>query len=359
MLWLLARMIKEKGWPSKKTVVLCACDCAETSLQFIPEDEPRPKIAIQTARKWIEGKASKIECKKAADDAYASFAAVSFASSSYAAFAAAASASAAAVAAYAAADAVAASAAFAASAAAAEIYSINRKEALKTKKEFLDILKDKNAWPEVVKWVKENKAETFIEIWNSCERADWMLWIMDKMIKEKKWPSRKTIVLCACDCAETALQFVPEDELRPKIAIQTARKWITGKATIEECKKAADDAYDAYAAYAADADADAYAAHAAAAAARAAIAYAAAYAVSYAATAATAAAEIYSINKKEALKNMADIIRKRVSFEKVILKTKKHVQRRSNGLKKVRQKHLQNFGIHVTERIGCCGFWPK
>jgi hypothetical protein len=162
MLWILAKMIKEKEWPSKQTVVFCACDCAETSLQFVPEKENRPKIAIQTARKWAEGKASKIECEKAADDAYASFAAVSFASSSAASFASFASSSAASFAAASASfaavsfasasasssadrasasssavsSAASASASFAASsavsyAAAAEIYSINKKEALR------------------------------------------------------------------------------------------------------------------------------------------------------------------------------------------------------------------------------------
>jgi hypothetical protein len=208
-----------------------------------------------------------------------------------------------------------------------------------SKKEFLDILKDKRACPDAVEWVKESKAETFMKLWNECERADWMLWILARMIKEKGWPSRKTVVLCTCDCAETSLQFVPEKENRPKIAIQTARKWAEGKASKIECGKAADAASAAYAAYA-DAAADAaayaafavyadassaayassasvYAAHAAHAAAHAvyvvsAASYSAnaAYA-SYAAAYASYSAAVAS--KKEALKNMADIIRKRVS----------------------------------------------
>jgi hypothetical protein len=108
-----------------------------------------------------------------------------------------------------------------------------------SKKEFLDILKEKGACPKAVEWVKESKTETFIELWNTCERAEWMLWILARMAGQKEWPSRKTVVLCACDCAETALEFIPKDELRPKIAIQTAREWAEGKATIEECEKAA------------------------------------------------------------------------------------------------------------------------
>jgi hypothetical protein len=79
-----------------------------------------------------------------------------------------------------------------------------------TKKEFLAILKDKRACTDAVDWVKESKTETFIDLWNECERAEWMLWFLARMVDQKEWPSRKTVVLCACDCAETSLRFVPE-----------------------------------------------------------------------------------------------------------------------------------------------------
>jgi hypothetical protein len=189
-----------------------------------------------------------------------------------------------------------------------------------SKKEFLDILKNKEACTEAVKWVNEHQAETFIELWNTCEQADWMLWILAKMIKEKEWPSKKTVVLCACDCAETSLEFIPKDELRPKIAIQTAREWAEGKATIEECEKAAyaEAAYAAFAAYAAYfySDADASDAAYAACATVSAVYVVSAVAVNAAvyAAAATAAADDAYAAEKEARKNMADIIRKRVSF---------------------------------------------
>jgi hypothetical protein len=199
------------------------------------------------------------------------------------------------------------------------------------KKGFLDILKNKKSCFEAVKWVKESKAETFAELWNECERADWMLWILARMAGKKEWPSKKTVVLCACDCAETALQFVPENENRP-------------------CKKAADDAYASFAAVSfASSSAASFASFASSSAASFAAASASFAAVSFASAAASssadraaasssavssaasasasfaassavsyaAAAEIYSINRKEALKNMADNVRKRVTFEKV------------------------------------------
>jgi hypothetical protein len=187
-----------------------------------------------------------------------------------------------------------------------------------TKNEFLSILKNKRACPEAIKWVKESKTETFIELWNECDRADWMLWLLATMIKEKEWPSRKTVVLCACDCAETSLQFIPENENRPKIAIQTAREWTEGKTTKIECVKAAADTYDSYVASASSASSAASAALAYASnaydASNAYAAYDASVSASYAAYAASYAvsyADSYAA-EKEALKNMADIVRKRV-----------------------------------------------
>ena len=139
------------------------------------------------------------------------------------------------------------------------------------------------------------KGKSLAEIWMQCDRTDWLLWLVGRMSGKSGWPDRKEIVLVACDCAELALLYVKPGEDRPRIAIETARAWVRGEATIESVREArratiesvrearraaayaaAAAAYAAAAAAdAADAaDADAYAAAAAAAAA----AYAAAYA---------------------------------------------------------------------------------
>jgi hypothetical protein len=188
--------------------------------------------------------------------------------------------------------------------------------------------------------------------WKTCERADWMLWLLAKMADKKGWPKKPVVFHAIADCAETALPFFEKkycDDKRPREAIQIVRNYADGKINLEELKKyraaAAAYAYDAaaYAAYAADdaaaaaayaaadaaADADAYAAAYAAAAAAAAAdadaaaadaAYAAhaaadadadaAYAAAAAAYAAHAAAAAYA--RKKALKNMADLIRNRI-----------------------------------------------
>ena len=119
------------------------------------------------------------------------------------------------------------------------------------------------------------------EAWDSCHRGDWLLWIAARLDVD-----HKTIVLAACDCAETSLEFVPAGERRPQRAIETARLWAKGKATISEVTAAADASF----AYAADAFAAADASAYASASAYAADASFAASAASYAADASFAAA---------------------------------------------------------------------
>ena len=91
-----------------------------------------------------------------------------------------------------------------------------------------------NACQEAVDWIGRRGLMTS---WRDCKRADWMLWAAVKLNIDKK-----LIVLAACDCAETALQYVPDGEDRPARAVQTSRNWCNGTATRQECRKAAADA---------------------------------------------------------------------------------------------------------------------
>ena len=132
--------------------------------------------------------------------------------------------------------------------------------------------------------------------WTTCERPDWMLWLLGRLVKTDD--DRKAIVLVTCACARTSLKYVKAGETRPLKAIETAEAWCRGEATIEqvrEARRASADAADAASASAdafasafASADASA-AASASADAAAAASAYASAYAASAAASAAYAA----------------------------------------------------------------------
>jgi hypothetical protein len=152
---------------------------------------------------------------------------------------------------------------------------------------FQEKLRGMEACHEAVAWVGDRTLE---EAWLECERADWMLWLAAKMLGQSGWPSHQDLVLAACDCAETALKYVPEGEERPRLAIQAARAWAENPC--EETRS--DAAAHASAAHAAAhaSDAAAYAAYSAAAAhAHAAHAHAAAH---YASDAAAAAAHAHA-----------------------------------------------------------------
>jgi hypothetical protein len=121
------------------------------------------------------------------------------------------------------------------------------------------------------------------ELWNYCERGDWMLWVAVKLEVDKKH-----VVKAACECAKISLHLVPEGEERPRKAIETALAWTEGNASLEDVQRA----YVASAAFAVDTT-DFTAAYAAAAATYAAVVAAAAvFATAYAATYAAAAAAV-------------------------------------------------------------------
>lgn len=146
-----------------------------------------------------------------------------------------------------------------------------------------DKLKALKACSAGIEWVQDRTPQ---QMWEECERGDWLLWLAVKLHVD-----RKLIVLAACKCARESLQYVADGEDRPRRAIETAETWCRGDANIEEVRRAANAANAAYAT--ADADAAAYAAEAAAvavaAAANAADAADAAFAAAYAAYAAAAA----------------------------------------------------------------------
>lgn len=170
---------------------------------------------------------------------------------------------------------------------------------------------------EAVEWLGERRSVE--RAWRECERADWMLWIADKIGVD-----RKKIVLAACDCAETSLVHVPNRENGPRLAIRAARDWaVGGSTTIEQVKSAAyaSDAYAAtaatYAAYAASAAtyAATYAAYASAPTASAAYAAYAAAAVAYfaAASAAYAAYAASASSPAARHRKMCDLVRNHIS----------------------------------------------
>src|ERR1035437_9584353 len=117
--------------------------------------------------------------------------------------------------------------------------------------QFTKLCRKHGACAEGIAWIK---GKSLAEFWKTCDRADWMLWIVGRMAGEKGWPTRQDIVLAACLCAETALPIFekkyPKAD-RPRKASKPARGGAKGELNIEGARKPRRAA--AYAAEAADA----------------------------------------------------------------------------------------------------------
>jgi hypothetical protein len=142
---------------------------------------------------------------------------------------------------------------------------------------------------------------------------------------------RARLVRAACACARQALDYIPDGEERPRLAIETAEAWAKGEAALADVRRAADAAsvyaYASTAAYAANAathaaDAAAAAANVTASAINAAWAADAADAnAAYAAAGAANAAAYAAANaptanaaRKITLRRCADLIRERITW---------------------------------------------
>lgn len=85
--------------------------------------------------------------------------------------------------------------------------------------------------------------------WNACGRGDWIVWLLGELYIRGAL-RRQTLVLAACAAAEVALTCLPAGETRPRYAIETARRWCRGDASIAKVRGAASAADDAAASYA-------------------------------------------------------------------------------------------------------------
>jgi hypothetical protein len=114
---------------------------------------------------------------------------------------------------------------------------------------FTFLLKSLYACSEAAAWRGKRDLKT---TWAECERGDWMLWLAGRMADKKGWPTHQQLVLAACDCAELSLPIFEEkypNDKRPRVAIEAARKWAIGDATINEVQSGAAAAYAANAAF--------------------------------------------------------------------------------------------------------------
>ena len=93
--------------------------------------------------------------------------------------------------------------------------------------------------------------------WADCPNGSWMLWLLGHSERSAPWSEeRKPLLACCLDCAETVQHLWPaEQRVKISAAVKVLRRWIAGKADVEEAKQARRDLYaaDAAAADAADA----------------------------------------------------------------------------------------------------------
>lgn len=132
--------------------------------------------------------------------------------------------------------------------------------------QFDALLVSLHACSEASEWARGKDLKT---VWETCERGDWLLWLCERMVGQKGWPTQQAVALAACACAETALKYVSHGDVRPKRCIEVVRAWARGETSLDAVRTASTDADDAagYAAHNNDAahndDAAYYAARAA------------------------------------------------------------------------------------------------
>ena len=62
---------------------------------------------------------------------------------------------------------------------------------------FAALLKELNACPEAYKWAH---GKTFHRVWQTCDRADWLLWLCEKMVGQPGWPMQGVGAGSLCLC---------------------------------------------------------------------------------------------------------------------------------------------------------------
>ena len=102
-------------------------------------------------------------------------------------------------------------------------------------KSHIEQLKRLGACQEAVTWADQHP--DMAAVWVNCGRGDWMLWLCGKLSGEPEGEECKRLVLVACDCARLALPHATDPQVL--VAIETAERWVNGRATIQDFRDAA------------------------------------------------------------------------------------------------------------------------
>jgi len=184
-------------------------------------------------------------------------------------------------------------------------------------KNFKDVLIRLQACYEAMEWAGD---KTLQEIWETCERGDWMLWLLRRSDLFKTYHRKFTMAKWVC---ANQVRHLMTDK-RSLNALDVAYKYAIGEASNEELETSANAAYVAAAAINATASAINAAACAADAAACTADAAAGSAGVSYAADASDAAAcaadatDVARFNARFKMRSIcADEIRKVINWNEI------------------------------------------
>lgn len=91
--------------------------------------------------------------------------------------------------------------------------------------EFRQWLFRNDAWADVREWAK---GRTLKEAWETCPRADWMLWLLQHL----GYVDDHTLRLFACWCAQQVWNLLHDP--RSRAAVNVAKRYARGDATVEE-----------------------------------------------------------------------------------------------------------------------------
>ena len=103
--------------------------------------------------------------------------------------------------------------------------------------QFAEYLKSINACDPACKWQEGKDLET---VWNTCERGDWMIWLL---VNSENEVTDRELRLIAVKCARQ-VQHLMKDE-RSINALDVAERFANGEATQEELNAAWDAAWAA------------------------------------------------------------------------------------------------------------------
>jgi hypothetical protein len=94
---------------------------------------------------------------------------------------------------------------------------------MKPEEQFRDILIEMEACDEAITWIGN---KTLKEAWEQCERADWMMWLLIKMLDREELPKYKEMVLFLCNALKkdmARLHFIMDPSLAKNL--EMAEKW--------------------------------------------------------------------------------------------------------------------------------------